>query len=228
MANANEQRDKVIDTTIELIDTTVDKGLQQFATGKLSDAVSVLSDLNQVQLALVPYRLVQLRRAKRFSQSVQEFLRAARDGGTTSQMIENLIQTYGREKIIDEVIAQLSDIDSTEKSSVVGFLFAATASEEMSYESFEAAVFAVKQVNPVALRRPASVDESVSVNGGDYRLICDNPDFYVAAGLAYGQVENSVPQFDVAVSSTTDYFLNAVGYDLVKHGIMPYQNEQEI
>lgn len=225
--DAANHRDKIVDTTIETIDTAVDKGLEHFASGKLGDAVSVLGDLNQIQLALIPYRLVQLHRARRFSQSVQEFLQAVKDGGTTGDMIEKLIEKHGREKIVDEVIAQLSDIDSIEKSRVVGFLFAATASEEMTYESFEASVFALRQINPVALRRPASVDESVRVNG-DFELISDSPDFYIAAGLAYGDVQNSPTRIGVASSSTTRYFLNSIGYDLVRHGIMPYQNEQEI
>lgn len=228
MSARNEQTDKIVDTTIEVIDTAVDKGLEHFASGKLGDAVAVLSDLNQIQLALVPYRLVQLHRARRFSQSVREFFDAAKEGGVTSKMIEKLIQKYGREKIVDEIITQLSDLDSIEKSRVVGYLFAATASEEVDFESFEATVFALRQVNPVALRRSVSIDETISVNGGDYQLICDNPDFYIAAGLAYGQVDNNGPRFDVTTSGTTDYFLNAIGYDLIKHGIMPYQNEQEI
>lgn len=223
MSEADEQKDKLVDTAIELIDTTVDKGLEQFASGHLKDAVSVLGDLNQVQLAMVPYRLVQLHRAKRFSRGVEEFLLAAKQGGTTEPMIKKLVQTYGQEKIVDEVISQLSDIDSLAKSAVVGYLFAALASSDMDYESFEATVFALKQVNPIALRRQVSVDESVQVNG-DYELLSDNPDFYIAAGLAYGDVVGG----GVGTSPATRYFVNAIGYDLIKHGIIPYQNEQEL
>lgn len=143
--------EKVTDTAIDNVEVVIDTFAKHFLTG---DIQKIAVDLPVIKNVAAVIALVHNIRNYSIAKKIGGFVKTLKESSPDKELYHKLVEKYGNEKILEEVLIQVDRFNKEEQAEIYGYIFSALLKNELDWEEFCTFGYFIERCNPLWLIIP--------------------------------------------------------------------------
>ncbi|MBI1936964.1 MAG: hypothetical protein HYS25_02465 [Ignavibacteriales bacterium] len=140
---------KVKDTVIDNVEVVIDTFAEHFLTG---DVQKIVVDLPVIKNVTAVVALVHNVRNYAIAKKISAFVKAAREGSADKPKYQQLLDKYGNERMLEEILMQIDRFGKQEQAEIYGCLFSAYLMANWTGKSIARSRSLLRKLIPYGLR----------------------------------------------------------------------------